>query len=130
VQLRVAFVVTAAPDTAVTDDAGRAASRWTLGTSAATQTVEARVAGSDAVNKQHRAGQLFDGQSFAGDAHAARLLSRERHILPQREQRSATTGDPGRAEVSHRALGSDSTSERWAASPATGRKKAARHSEE
>ncbi len=52
-QLRVAFVVTAgggtaAPDTAVTDDAGRAASRWTLGTSAGTQTVEARVAGSDA----------------------------------------------------------------------------------
>jgi hypothetical protein len=53
-QLRVAFVVmagggTAAPDTAVTDNDGRAASRWTLGTTAGTQTVEARVAGSDAV---------------------------------------------------------------------------------
>ncbi|MGE5761684.1 MAG: Ig-like domain repeat protein [Gemmatimonadota bacterium] len=54
-QLRVAFVVTAgggtaAPDTAVTDNDGRTASRWTLGPSAGPQTVVARVAGSDAVN--------------------------------------------------------------------------------
>ena len=54
-QLRVAFVVTvgggtAAPDTAVTDNNGRAASRWTLGTTAGAQAVEARVTGSDAVN--------------------------------------------------------------------------------
>ena len=54
-QLRVAFVVTAgggtaAPDTAVTDNDGRTASRWTLGPSAGTQLVQARVASSDAVN--------------------------------------------------------------------------------
>src|SRR4029077_13740222 len=54
-QLRVAFVVmagggTAAPDTAVTDNDGHAASRWTLGTTAAAQAVEARVTGSDSVN--------------------------------------------------------------------------------
>ncbi len=54
-QLRVAFVVTAgggtaAPDTAVTDNDGRAASRWTLGATAGAQMVEARVTGSDAVN--------------------------------------------------------------------------------
>ena len=54
-QLRVAFVVTvgggaAAPDTAATDNDGRAASRWTLGTTAGAQAVEARVTGSDAVN--------------------------------------------------------------------------------
>jgi hypothetical protein len=54
-QLRIAFVVTvgggrAAPDTAVTDSDGHAASRWTLGTTAGAQTVEARVTGSDAVN--------------------------------------------------------------------------------
>jgi hypothetical protein len=54
-QLRVAFVVTAgggtaAPDTAVTDNDGRAASRWTLGPTAGAQMVEARVTGSDAVN--------------------------------------------------------------------------------
>jgi len=53
-ELRVAFVVTAgggtaAPDTAVTDNDGRAASSWTLGTTPGAQTVEARVAGSDAV---------------------------------------------------------------------------------
>jgi len=54
-QLRVAFVVTAgggtaAPDTAVTDNDGHAASRWTLGTTAGAQAVEARVTGSDSVN--------------------------------------------------------------------------------
>jgi hypothetical protein len=54
-QLRVAFVVTAgggtaAPDTAVTDNDGRAASRWTLGTTAGAQMAQARVTGSDAVN--------------------------------------------------------------------------------
>jgi len=54
-QLRVAFVVTvgggaAAPDPAATDNDGRAASRWTLGTTAGAQAVEARVTGSDAVN--------------------------------------------------------------------------------
>jgi hypothetical protein len=54
-QLRVAFVVTAgggtaAPDTAVTDINGRASSRWTLGTGAGAQSVEARVPGSNAVN--------------------------------------------------------------------------------
>jgi hypothetical protein len=54
-QLRVAFVVTAgggtaAPDTVVTDNNGRAASHWTLGTAAEAQAVEARVTGSDAVN--------------------------------------------------------------------------------
>ncbi len=54
-QLRVAFVVTAgggtaAPDTAVTDNDGRAASRWTLGTTTGAQAVEARVTGSDAAN--------------------------------------------------------------------------------
>jgi hypothetical protein len=59
-QLRVAFVVTvgggtAAPDTAVTDNDGRAASRWTLGTTAGAQAVEARVTGSDAVNARFTA---------------------------------------------------------------------------
>jgi hypothetical protein len=54
-QLRVAFVVTvgggtAAPDTAATDNDGRAASWWTLGTTAGAQAVEARVTGSDTVN--------------------------------------------------------------------------------
>jgi len=54
-QLRVAFVVTAgggtaAPDTAVTDNNGHAASRWTLGTTVGAQAVEARVTGSDSVN--------------------------------------------------------------------------------
>jgi hypothetical protein len=53
-QVRVAFVVTAgggttSPDTATTDADGRASSRWTLGTAAGAQVVEARVAGSDAI---------------------------------------------------------------------------------
>jgi len=48
-QLRVAFVVTAgggrmAPDTALTHNDGLATSRWTLGTTLGTQTVDARVA--------------------------------------------------------------------------------------
>jgi hypothetical protein len=53
-QIRVAFVVTAGggttqPDTAVTDNDGRASSRWTLGMSPGTQTVAARVVGSDPI---------------------------------------------------------------------------------
>ncbi len=51
-QVRVDFVATAGggttdPASATTDADGRASSRWTLGTAAGTQVVEARVAGSD-----------------------------------------------------------------------------------
>jgi len=68
-QLRVAFVVTAGggaavPDTTVTNNDGRAASRWTLGTTAGVQTVEARVAGSDAVKA------TFDATASASGAPA------------------------------------------------------------
>lgn len=51
---RVAFVPATAdagslaPDTAVTDDSGRAAARWVLGPTPGTKTVEARAVGSDA----------------------------------------------------------------------------------
>ena len=54
-QLRVTFVVTAGggrvvPDTAVTDNDGLATVRWTLGTTPGTQTVDARVFGSDTLS--------------------------------------------------------------------------------
>jgi large repetitive protein len=64
-QTRVAFVVTAGggttePDTATTGSDGRAVSRWTLGTAAGVQAVEARVAGFDAIKAR------FNGTASGG----------------------------------------------------------------
>ncbi len=64
-QVRVAFVVmagggTTSPDTATTDADGRASSRWTLGTAAGPQVVEARLAGSDAIKVR------FNGTASGG----------------------------------------------------------------